>query len=520
MMVDSHASSQASDSLRWAASWLRNTGSWLPYFAFCMTMWAVHMGVYAIAGSFRAEFSGADEAAYVVSGIMTREYLAGPMWQGVSPLAFAQTYYSSYPKVAIGHWPPMYFFVQGVWFLLVGVSRDSVLALSSILSAAFASFAVLLCRREGLRWSLAITAGAIVTLLPLHLYSLLEIGSDVITSIAILVATLCCQRWITHRTTRNGAWFATAAAVAVLTKGSAFVLVLVAPLALLLADRRLNWLWSVDTWRVVALGGVLAAPWYMLTRGWAINEIVPGPPRTLGSAVEYAAIQNVRILLLLGGVGLLVLVLFSLRARWYRRAQAVAILPIATWLFLSFVSPHTENRLFLHVLPVAVFASAIAANALLPRFPELLLIGMLFASHTPFRPLAKPAVGFIPAAAWVQSHLPTGNERMLVTSNGAGEGAFISELALHEPFPTRTVVRASKVLQSSRWMGDGLQLHARTADDVRRILTNNGISHIVRHTSRSTPPAAYEDALGEALREWHLISTFDEVAIYERLPAK
>ncbi|MCC6245932.1 MAG: glycosyltransferase family 39 protein [Gemmatimonadaceae bacterium] len=474
------------------------------------------MAVYAMAGSLHAEFSGADEAAYVVSGIMVREYLAGAMWQGVPPMTFAQEYYAQYPKVAIGHWPPVYFFVQGVWYLLAGVSRVSVLVLSAALSSIFATFTVLLCRRESLRWSLAITAGVTAALLPLTLQSLLEIGSDVIASIGILGTALCCERWIADRSARNSALLAVVGALAVLTKGSAFVLVLAAPMALLTTTRSVSWLWSRESWRVIIIGGLIALPWYLMARGWVIDEIVPGAPRSITHAVEAAAVQNARALLVLGSVLLLPLALVSLRSGWYRRAPVMAMLPLATWLFLSFLSPHREVRLFLHVVPLLVFAGAVAANMLVPKAPELVLVAALAVAHVPWSAFTKPKVGFVPAVAWIQHNRPRGGDRILVTANSSGEGAFISELALREPRPLRTVARASKVFQSSGWMGDGFQLHAKSADDVERLLAANEISLVVRHSATSASAAAYEESLDEALRSWRLLREFGEVRVYDR----
>lgn len=490
--------------------------AWRVYLLFGLGVWLMLMSVYGVTNAFHAEFSGADEAAYVVSGIMMREYLAGPLWHGESPVTFAQQYYASYPKVAIGHWPPVYFVVQGVWYAVAGVSRWSVLALSALLSAALATLTVLFCRREGLRWPLAATAGVVTVLLPLHLESLLEIGSDVLTSIAILVAALCCQRWIENRTPRNGVLFAVAGAVAVLSKGTAFVLAIVAPLALLLATRGLQWLKSRETWRVAVLGAVLGMPWYYVTRQWVIDEIVPGAPRTLSAAVQYAGLLNARVVVQLAGIVMLLLSLLSLRTGWHRRAPALAVLPIATWLFLTFASPHTEARLFLHVVPIVVFGAAVASNRILPRAPEVVLIGALIVAYVPWKLRARSAVGFIPAAAWVREALPLGGDRILVTSNGRGEGAFISELALDQPHPIRTVVRASKVLQSSTWMGTDFQLHARSAADVARILADQRVTHVVRHTSRTDLPAAYERSLDEALLHWRHIATYGEVRIYTR----
>ena len=496
----------------------RHAGSreWVSYLLCVATLWAILLGVYVRAGSFHAEFAGADESAYVVTSIMVREYVAEPLWHGVAPMSFAQQYYDNYPKVAIGHWPPGYFLVQSTWLLLTGVSRPAVLALSALLSALFASCTILLCRREGLRWSMAATAGLVTALLPIHLRSLLEIGSDVTAGIAIIVATLCCERWIAQQNLRHNVLFAVAAAIAVLCKGTAFLLFLVAPMALLLAGQRVAWLRSKETWRTVAIVVALALPWYYFAAGWLLTEIVPGTPRSLGSAIQYAAQRNSLTFLSLCGFAMLPLALISLRTGWHRRAPAVAVLPIATWLFLTLLSPHTEARLFMPVVPVVVFAGAVAASALLPRVQELVLIAALSVAYVNANLPQKPAVGFIPAVDYLVAAARESSDRILVSSNKRAEGALISELALRQPIPQRAIVRATKVLQSSTWMGDSLQLLARSAADVSRIMDENRIAVVVRHVSASEPPELYARSLDEVLSRWLLLREFGEVRIYKR----
>ena len=494
---------------------LARSPEWMRHLLCLASIWATLLGVYFAAGSFRAELAGPDEAAYVVSGIMVREYIAGPLWHGDSPMAFAQQYYDNYPKVAIGHWPPVYFLVQGAWLLLTGVSREAVLALSAFLSACLASLTILLCRREGLRWSMAATAGVVTVLLPVHLRSMLEVGSDVITGIAILVATLCCQRWIAQQNARNSLLFAVSASVAMLCKGSAFLLFLVAPMALLLTQRNWSWLRSRESWRAIAVVALLVLPWYYFARRFLQEEIMPGEQRSVGDAMLNAAYGNAWIFLSLCGLAMLPLALVSVRD-WFRRAPAVAVLPIATWLFLTLLSPHTEDRLFLHLVPVFVFSGALAANALLPRVQELVLVAALAIAFGNVRIREKPAVGFVPAVDWlILAPRETAN-RIFVSSNWKKEGALISEFALRQPTPHRTIVRATKVLQSSTWMGDNVQLRARSAADVAHILDANHITMVVRHVSPEAPPELYAPSLDEVLSHWQLLREFGEVRIYGR----
>jgi hypothetical protein len=85
------------------------------------------LGVQYFGGAFQAEYDGhADEAAHFVSSLLVRDYLAQFPWP--SPLPWAINYYVHYPKVAIGHWPPGYYALQGVWWLFVPPGRASAMA--------------------------------------------------------------------------------------------------------------------------------------------------------------------------------------------------------------------------------------------------------------------------------------------------------------------------------------------------------------------------------------------------------
>src|SRR5258708_7658053 len=77
-------------------------------------------------GAMSAEFGGyADESAHLVTGLMVRDYLATFPLQ--PPLPFAENYYLHYPKVAFGHWPPLFYIAQAAWMLALPVSRASIL---------------------------------------------------------------------------------------------------------------------------------------------------------------------------------------------------------------------------------------------------------------------------------------------------------------------------------------------------------------------------------------------------------
>jgi hypothetical protein len=59
---------------------------------------------------------------------------------GKSPLAFARNYYAHYPKLAIGHWPPVFYVAQALWIIMFPATRNSVLVMMALVTAMLAAW--------------------------------------------------------------------------------------------------------------------------------------------------------------------------------------------------------------------------------------------------------------------------------------------------------------------------------------------------------------------------------------------
>src|SRR5258705_5496858 len=85
----------------------------------------VTVALQILGGAYQAEFGGyPDEPAHYVTSLMVRDYIAGMDY--TDPMTFARNYYAHYPKVAIGHWPPFLYLIQGLWMLVLPTSRTSI----------------------------------------------------------------------------------------------------------------------------------------------------------------------------------------------------------------------------------------------------------------------------------------------------------------------------------------------------------------------------------------------------------
>src|SRR4051794_28093637 len=64
-----------------------------------------------LSGTYQSDFGGyADEPAHYVTGLMVHDYIATG-FPG-RPQQYAENYYLHYPKVALGHWPPVFYLMQ------------------------------------------------------------------------------------------------------------------------------------------------------------------------------------------------------------------------------------------------------------------------------------------------------------------------------------------------------------------------------------------------------------------------
>jgi hypothetical protein len=452
-------------------------------------------------GAFHAEFAAPDEAAHLVSGIMIFDYLRHGLFQ--SPIAFAQNYYNHYPKIAIGHWPPVFYSFEALWFLCFGVSRASAVVFTAFATASLSLLTAILCRAQKLSWPLTTTTALVAVLLPQTLTSTLELSSDPLTAAFALAAVMACQCWLSRQTLSWGILFALLASLAVLTKGNAFPVYLI-PFAVFPYRLWLQPLFFIPVISIV----LIPLPWYWFSREFAVAEILPGQTTSLLGRILFTARFNAMALLSLSGPLMPVLTLVSLlRKRWSPLWPSLLALPVAYWFFLTFLSPHTELRLMIAIIPLFCLGAALSL-----RSPAVLLLALLVAHLlTPVQ--HKPVHGFIPAIAWANDSLPPST--YLVSSNHAGEGGWISELALQHPTPQSTILRSTKLLQRSTWMSGNATLLANSPQEVNAILQAQKVQYVVLHTNPRLPIPPYHSFLREAIAAWPILATFKEIQIYK-----
>jgi hypothetical protein len=408
-------------------------------------------------GCHNAELSGyPDEPAHYITFLMTRSYL----YEGhfASPMRFAEDYYLHYPKVAIGHWPPVYYLVQCIWALVFPASISSILYLQAVLLAITSAilFAIAQSRFDsGVAFILSATF--------LLLYPTQELGSEIMSepllALTTFAATLSIARYF--ETTRAGPLigFVALVEVAAHVKGSGIALV-GAPVLLVICLRRNDLFRNRIFWLAQLTMILVLAPWQILTVKMVSNgtdgpvtlELVLTQLREFGPIIVKILGWPLLILVLYGVY--LVIVSRSLRDPLHVSCVATVALTLA----FHVVSPSgAEGRRLFMAIPEALLLAPLPLLGLVETrhsrsWTYLALFVMaaisLFSTKTSFR---KTAVGYRSVAGWFLANSDRGENAVLIASDIDGEGMLISEIGQRQPKPSLYVVRSSKLFEDCDW---------------------------------------------------------------------
>ncbi len=422
------------------------------------------------AGAFRAEFSSdPDEPAHYVTGLLFRDYVAAG-FPG-APLQYARNYYLHYPKVAIGHWPPLFYLLQAAWTLIFTPSRISVMLFLAALTAAVGWFTWSILRA---RFSPGVSVGAVLILLSLPAFQEYshDVMAEMLMALLVLLAVIAYGSYIDSGRWQAAAWFGIWSALALLTKGSGIQLAFIPPLTLAITGRwRL--LRRFSFWLPAGIVLVLALPWYAYVPD-AQHESVA---RFGGVAVEYSRFTEsialwgeflglIPSLAALAGVAVVIAAIRKRTIQGVWIALMAALLgAYTTRLFLgAFEARHLVVSLPLLLIFAAAGWDRIFDRDLLRRWRSggtsrsvaaavaaVAVAGLIGFNIS--RSHAKTHFGYAELAQELLAQHRFRSSVLLVCSDSTGEGMLISETAMHEQRPGHIILRASKMLASSDWMG-------------------------------------------------------------------
>lgn len=430
----------------------------------------VTVGLQVASGAFHSEFgSYPDEPAHYVTSLMVREYITSP--HPVWPMPFAENYYYHYPKVAFGHWPPLFYVVQAFWMMLFSVSRASI-RLEMAVTTTLWAFAIFREANRWFGWWAGVFAGLVTVCLPLVQASTDEEMAETLLALTCFLSTVYFARYLESERRRDALWFAFFFSLAVLTKGSGWLLVFVPPIALLLT-RKVRLAFRGSFWFALGVIAACCLPWQVMTlrvaaRGWA-GGTTPSVHYTASSFIEFGSVLLSMvgpILAAITAIGIAATVVLPIVKGKNCGAAPAAMLALilGDWIFHSLVPAGVEDRKMIMAVPGLVLFLVAGARwladclpAKMPVLPyrlEIVLaaVAFIFALRT-FSVPHQRHFGYSEAAQFITSNPALRGATILVSSANLGEGLLISEIAMREPRPQDTIVRGTKALADVDWTG-------------------------------------------------------------------
>lgn len=467
-----------------------------------------------------------DDPAHYVTGLMVHDYLThGCPWP---PRAFAENFYAHYPKVAIGHWPPFFYLLEAFWMLLWGDSIHADLVLMALLSAVYATTLFWAAQREF--HSFWVGLGTALLLPLIHVMQLFDgtIMSDTTVSLLAFGAVLAWAEFLGKGQTRSIVVFAILATLSILTKGNGYALALLPPVSIVLA-RNFK---VLRDWRLWGAGLFISActiPWTWFTRDLigSTMEYRLTPLFVVNAVWFYIAqlFEQTSIgVSICSVVGLAAVILSIVR----RQASAFWVSLVAWifsfFLFHSLVPAGIEHRYLIMILPAWLLLMTKGVSIIIEqiRTPQIaikwralsaaLIVGVAFAGTSFSIPKRAPSI-YRDLAKTIATSKDYARRVVLVSSEGDGEGEFISQLVQWDtPRPKHVVLRASRMLANSDWLGRNYRLRFNSSADLIAALKSIPVGLLVIDRTSHRDPAQHDAELEEMLRDspqnWRLAAVY------------
>ena len=434
--------------------------------------------------------SNPDEAAHYVTSLMIFRYLSDGL--STEPLQFAENYYLHYPKVAFGVWPPMFHLALASWMFMTGPSQASALFLIAITLVAL-GYLIFRSLQPRVGIPFAALAAVWFVLLPTVQRTADSILLDVPCTMLMVGAAIAFGRFLESQRRRDAVIFALLSGAALLTKNNALSLALL-PLLAIAFTRKWSILRSWSLWMTPLIAAAMCVPWYILT--WDLFTFVA----SMGGHEWTAPKDNLILLAREPGfvfVPLAILGVWSTVGRGTNNGfwNSLAALIASVWLFHSAIYMISAPRYMLPAYAGLVVFCVAGVHWLATRFAlrtvraQVVLATVTLAAFlgSGFHIQKKPRRGFVEAANVMVSAGLRENGTALVCSDPIGEGSFVAAVATSESVPRSIVLRASKVLAESSWVGEHYVAKYNTPESLMKAIDGARVEFIAMDEVDESP---------------------------------
>jgi len=393
-----------------------------------------------------------------VSGVCVLDYFRTAF--GSNPITFDESYYVHYPKLALGHWPPMFYIIQAAWYATFGVTTFSAILLMGVITTAAAvALAFRFMRLGGI--PAALLGTGVFLSLPLTGMSTRLVMADIFASLLMLFVIFALSDALMSGRRGLLMAFGLWTIAAVLTKESAATLVIVAPTVIIVTRGKTLLVWKNA--RRFVLGCCLSAALVLLL------DAVTGVLHLRGIADPRGSAELVRYRLALGqflGAAPAAVLLvaaygvfrnLTVRTNLISSERRTLTKVAAVWLAVAFLGQlffrgkAMEPRYFLPAcFPLAMLFTE---GVCLIRMDIMHRIGSRAAALAAVGALALASIASSPAIklrqrtgyAEIASSIPynSAGPVILVSADALGEGAMVVERLLGDSARAGGVLRAS-----------------------------------------------------------------------------
>lgn len=453
--------------------------------------------------------SGSDEGSHFLNGYLVWSYLAEGM--GQSPLEFAKEFYVHYPKISIGHWPPLYYAFLGCLFFVLPHSPFPFMVVNLLIGVLPALIVGRFARVAlGSRW--AIVASVICVMTPICLGNTMRLMLDQALASLCLVAAMVWSRYANEPNLKAGLLYALIAASAIMVKGNGWMLGLF-PLVHILLESR--WI-LLTNWRTYAsgllclllVGGWTVATYKISSDGfnydWGFEYFFRALPNFTSGLYDSFGPIGIAVVV----IGIIVTLVCDLDVITKNLGRTCLALAVSTVLFHSIVPVDLDIRYMSSAVPPLTILAVIGL-----RYVVRVVTGLESPPLIVFAALA--AVLCVPGLQFLQTRGARFDLRMdsvaekiaelgqvvvVVDGTPGVEGALTAEIALRDSERRKYVVRSSQLLAKSSFMGNQYALRVESPQAVLRALESVSGNAVVVVSGRAMEPRfPHSDLLRAAL---------------------
>jgi hypothetical protein len=419
-----------------------------------------------------------DEMRHAVTGMFFRDVLVDMPWR--DPLRYVKEYYAKYPALGLPHWPPLFYLIEGIYFLVFGFSpwASRLCVLSFALLGVYCWYRI--AERQGSR-RLAIMSSLIFPLLPYILVfervTMLEIPMIALS----LAAILFWLKFLESDRARDIWLVGLFSTMAFLTSQKAMFLPVFLAVHFMM-ERPWRVLRRVHLWAALLASGLAVVPWYLMS----FDTLSLSYERVTGQSFHHLSRWQTELPFypqrLLAQVGIVWVILGGAGIVWALFRQ-----PRKYGFFLAWVAScyavftalqEKDTRHTMIWVPAVIYLGLVMVEQLFAGrrwvylgFGALFLHTLIVALNTD-----RPRLWGVEAAARYVTSLP---ESDLIYYQGSLNGDFIFFVRKYDPQKEKMVAREKQVVATKILSGYGTREILTTPEEILNFFQSWGIRYAV-----------------------------------------